>query len=140
MMIKINVPGEPVPQGRPRFASRGKFVSTYDPPKSKAYKNDVAAAARDQYAGEPLSGPLICRVAIYRPIQQTGSKRLKADKAAGIVRPVIKGDVDNYFKAVTDPLTGIVWVDDAQIVEAHIAKFYSNDPHVEIYVEQIKEG
>ncbi|AGP67713.1 Holliday junction resolvase [Lacticaseibacillus paracasei] len=100
----------------------------------------MAVAARDQYAGEPLSGPLICRVTIYRPIQQTGSKRLKRDKAAGVVRPVIKGDVDNYFKAVTDPLTGIVWVDDAQIVEAHIAKFYSNEPHVEIYIEQIKEG
>lgn len=75
MMIQINIPGEPVPQGRPRFASRGKFVSTYDPPKSKAYKNEVAVAARDQYAGEPLSGPLICRVTIYNLPTNTANRQ-----------------------------------------------------------------
>ena len=53
--------------------------------------------------------------------------------------PTIKGDVDNYFKAVTDPLTGLVWVDDAQIVEAYIKKYYSNDPRVVIEVETINK-
>lgn len=29
-MIKLTIPSEPIAQGRPRFVSRGKFVSTYD--------------------------------------------------------------------------------------------------------------
>lgn len=136
-MIKIIVDGEPVPQGRPRFASRGKFVTAYDPPKSKAYKKLVTAAAEKQYQGEPMPGPLKCQVIVYRPIQKSGSKAERVKKAQGFIRPTIKGDIDNYFKAVTDPLTGLVWVDDAQIVEATITKWYSATPRVEITVEEL---
>ena len=38
----------PVPQGRPRFARRGKFTQTYDPPKSKKFKIELAEIARKQ--------------------------------------------------------------------------------------------
>ena len=33
--VRIRVDGEPVAQGRPRFARRGGFVQAYDPKKSK---------------------------------------------------------------------------------------------------------
>lgn len=58
-MIRIEIPGEPVAQGRPRFARRGKYVSTYDPPKSRAYKRKVAKHAHASMTSrEPLTGPL----------------------------------------------------------------------------------
>ncbi|MFD1466488.1 RusA family crossover junction endodeoxyribonuclease [Lapidilactobacillus mulanensis] len=137
--MKLIINGEPIPQGRPRFANRGKFTTTYDPPKSKAYKQLVRAQATQQWHSQPLSGALKCDVTIYRPIQQSGSKKLKLMKSSGQIRPIIKGDIDNYFKAVTDPLTGIVWVDDALIVESQIRKFYSNEPRVEIEVEELEQ-
>lgn len=69
-MIRIDIPGEPVAQGRPRFARRGKYVSTYDPPKSRAYKQKVAIYARTSMASrEAISGPLEVTVYIYRQIQ-----------------------------------------------------------------------
>ncbi|WP_179396343.1 RusA family crossover junction endodeoxyribonuclease [Lacticaseibacillus absianus] len=138
-MIKLVISGEPVPQGRPRFARRGSFTTAYDPKTSKDYKAHVAEEAGRQYQGPPVAGAIACDVKVYRPIQKAGSKAVRAAKAGGLIRPTVKGDIDNYFKAITDPLTGLVWVDDAQIVDAHISKFYSVDPHVEISITQLEE-
>ena len=139
-MIKIEIPGDPVAQGRPRFARRGKYVSTYDPPKSRAYKQKVAIYARASMASrEAITGPLEVTVYIYRQIQQNGSQRLKQAKLDGKIWPAIKPDLDNYYKAITDACTGIVWHDDNQIVKAHIIKKYSDQPRAVLEVEKLGE-
>ncbi|MEF7475244.1 RusA family crossover junction endodeoxyribonuclease [Pediococcus pentosaceus] len=136
-MIKLTIPSEPIAQGRPRFVSRGKFVSTYDPPKSKAYKELVAQYAREQYHGEPLDCPLYIVLNVFRPVQKSISKIERARRLSGAHRPTVKPDIDNLFKAVTDACTGIVWKDDNQIVSTKSDKFYSEEPRVEIYVEEL---
>ena len=52
------IPGEAVPQGRPRFG-RGR---TYDPPKSREYKEYVRRLARKNMPSDALRGPLTCPV------------------------------------------------------------------------------
>lgn len=136
-MIKLTIPSEPIAQGRPRFVSRGKFVSTYDPPKSKAYKELVAQYAREQYHGEPLDCPLYIVLNVFRPVQKSISKIERARRLSGAHRPIVKPDIDNLFKAVTDACTGVVWKDDNQIVSTKSDKFYSEEPRVEIYVEEL---
>ena len=139
--VRMTIHGEPVPQGRPRVYRTKSGVRGVDPPKSRAYKQLIKAGASKIYTIDPLTGPLRCDVTVYRPIQKSTSKCKHQQKANGDILPTIKGDVDNYFKAVTDTLTGLVWVDDAQIVEAHITKLYSDDPRVVIEVETLnKEG
>lgn len=41
VLMEIVIYGEPVPQGRPKFASFGGHVHAYDPAKSKNYKQLV---------------------------------------------------------------------------------------------------
>ncbi|WP_225047434.1 RusA family crossover junction endodeoxyribonuclease [Lacticaseibacillus kribbianus] len=134
---RIVVPGEPVAQGRPRVYRTPRGVRGVDPAKSRQYKALVSQQAQRQWHGEPLSGPLAVNVTIYRSIQQSGSKRLKMAKHAGTVRPIVKPDADNYYKAVSDALTGIVWEDDNQIVTITVAKYYDDGggPRAEITVE-----
>ena len=139
-MINIVIPVEPVAQGRPKFARIGRAVRAYDPAKSRAYKTLVARYARQQYAGPPLGGALNLQVTFYRPIQTSGSKRLKHDKVVGAVLPTVKPDLDNYFKAVTDALKGIIWVDDNQITDVAMRKRYSFTPRVVIQIEETKHG
>lgn len=139
-MIRITIIGEPVPQGRPRFARRGNFVTTYDPPKSKAYKELVKQQARAQYKREPLTGALSLHLSIYRGVQKNLSKRKREAKLSGQIRPTKKPDTDNYFKGVTDPLTGILYTDDAMIVEETTEKYYSDNPRVEIELKKIGEA
>ena len=137
-MINILLPIEPVPQGRPRFARTRFGVSTRDPAKSRDYKWAVAAYTRQQYTGPPLIGPLALKVTFYRPIQKVGSKRLRAQKEAGQVLPTVKPDLDNYYKAVTDGMKGIVWVDDNQITDVAMSKRYSTQPHTDITIREIE--
>ncbi|WP_318530768.1 RusA family crossover junction endodeoxyribonuclease [Lacticaseibacillus songhuajiangensis] len=129
--------GEPVGQGRPKFTTHGRFVHAYDPPKSRLYKAKVARAAR-RVCKAPYTKPVKVTLDIYRPIQKSGSKALRAAKAAGDVLPVVKPDIDNVFKAVTDAVKGIAWVDDNQICVAVISKRYSDTPRIEMKIEEIK--
>lgn len=76
-MIRIEVPGDPVAQGRPRFARREKFVSTYDPPKSRAYKQEVAIYARASMASrKPFTGPIKVTMYISGEYNQTAHTAL----------------------------------------------------------------
>ncbi|KMO45322.1 RusA family crossover junction endodeoxyribonuclease [Lacticaseibacillus rhamnosus] len=136
-MIRLTIPGEPVAQGRPRFSRRGKYVSTYDPPKSRGYKEYIKQIARQELHIEPLTGSIRINVKVYRGIQKSDSKLTRRKKQDGIIRPTVKPDVDNYYKSVSDALTGILWEDDNQIVEIHVGKWYSDHPRIEIEVEEI---
>ena len=61
-MVKFTIQGEPVPQGRPRFSSRGGFTRTYDPPKSKDYKEKIKHIIKHY---TPLEGNVKVYLGIY---------------------------------------------------------------------------
>lgn len=83
----------------------------------KALKEQYQWEARTQFHGEPLSEPLCVTVRLFY-----GTKR--------------KADWDNAHKLWQDALTGIVWLDDSQIVEAHVFKRYDKErPRIEIELE-----
>ena|ERR1700743_329640 len=72
--------------------------------------------ARSQFRGKPLEGPLKADIALYWPDRR-------------------KHDVDN-IKALLDACTGILWLDDGQIVDLHITKAFDKvSPRVEMTVE-----
>ena len=61
--VTVSIPGEPVAQGRPRFARRGKFVVTYDPAKSRNWKATAQQHMAIAMGGRnPLEGPLSCLI------------------------------------------------------------------------------
>jgi Holliday junction resolvase RusA-like endonuclease len=49
-MVTFMVEGTPVPKGRPRFARRGKFVSTYSPKTTVDYETRSARRHKWQWA------------------------------------------------------------------------------------------
>ena len=50
----------------------------------------------------------------------------------GLIRPLSKPDFDNLSKKYSDMYNGNVWLDDSLVVDAHIHKYYSVLPRVEI--------
>lgn len=131
----------PVPQGRPRFARRGKFTQTYDPPKSKKFKGELAELAREQltehpfYAGKHV--PIEVHLRFYIPMLKSFNKTKRDMALNGYLRPLTRPDIDNYLKGTLDGLNGIFWEDDGQIVEIQAGKHYSDNPRIEMEIKEI---
>lgn len=48
-----------------------------------------------------------------------------------------KPDIDNYFKAVTDAVNGVLYKDDGQIAVSICRKVYSLNPRTELEINQL---
>ncbi len=134
--IKFIVPGQPVPQGRPRFARRGSQIQTYDPKPSVEYKKLVKEVAILNKPEELLEGSLSVEIQIYRQMLKSFSRAKREQAEYRQLRPVTKPDIDNYAKGILDALKGVIWIDDGQVVRLVCDKFYSAKPRIEIAIKQ----
>lgn len=93
-MVRIVVPVDAVPKGRPRVTRRG---FAYTPKRTKDFEALVARhAAKKWGVRPPFGGPVRVEI-FYQP------------------RTNRRSDVDNVAKAVMDALIGIVYEDDSQV-------------------------
>ena len=124
-MIRLTVPGRPVPKGRPRIQIRGRGRSlraqAYTPPETREYEERVRAHALA--AGiRPLDGP----VALEADLWLYGRR----------------GDGDNYWKSLADALNGLAYHDDRQIVDwrlrIHRAR-RRDEERAEIVIRRVEE-
>jgi len=136
-MVMYIVYGEPVGKGRPRFAKRGNFVSTYTPQKTKTYEDEIRMMARAAMgSSEPLDTPVTVAIYIRVGIPASYSKQKRKDALAGTIKPTKKPDLDNIAKAFLDAMNEIVYLDDKQVVGLHVTKVYAETPAVEVMVTE----
>lgn len=136
-MVRFMVLGTPVPKGRPRFARRGKFVSTYSPKTTVDYESKVSESAKlAMGASEPLETPVGAYIYITLPVPASYSKKRTQACLSGQERPTKKSDIDNYCKAIFDGMNGIVFVDDSLVVSLHATKVYGTIGMVEVMVRE----
>ena len=136
LVVTFSVDGDPVPKGRPRFARRGQFVQTYTDSKTLEYETLVGFKARQAIgASEPFKGALTVFLYLRFAIPPSYSKKRKEACLAGLEYPK-RIDIDNVYKSVTDAMNGIVYVDDSQIIEAHIKKVYAEESGANVMVQE----
>ena len=123
--MKIELPINAVPQGRPRFY-RG---IAYDPPASKHFKKDVATLVNSLDISAICTGKIKVRIDIYK----------SATKFKKGVTSKRYGDIDNLAKAILDGLNGVVWKDDSQIVNLQVTKNLDATPHIDLLIEEIPD-
>ena len=140
-MIHFKIEGKPVPQGRPRAARMGAGVRIYDPPKSKAYKQMVAAKVRSYMkinGIEMMEEPLIVHLNFYfKPPKSYTKKKLKLIEEGKLYYTKL-GDVDNLAKGLLDGCNKLLFKDDAQIVSLTSSKHYGKEDYVDVKVEVLK--
>lgn len=136
MILAITIPGEPVAKARPRVTRAG---ITYTPAKTVNYETLVKELFHVAYPDHrPLDVPVKMLIEAYFTIPASWSKKKKQQALGGAIRPTKRPDWDNLGKLVSDALNGLAYRDDAQIVEATAAKYYSDRPRVEIEITEVE--
>jgi Holliday junction resolvase RusA-like endonuclease len=134
--LVIELAGEPVGQGRPRFVrATGR---AYTPAHTAKYAAAVRVAASDAMAGEnPIEGAIALTVVASVPVPASWSGKKQRAAIAGAIRPASRPDASNYLKMAEDALNQVAWRDDAQVVDARIVKVYSARPALRIEIAPI---
>jgi Holliday junction resolvase RusA-like endonuclease len=124
-MISFFVPGEPRGKQRARVTCKG----TYTPQETVDSERAIGWECKKAMNGvKPLEGPvrLVIEARFTRPRSWPIQKRLL------VLWKISKPDVDNIVKLVGDSLNKIAWLDDAQIIELTVRKYYSESPGLQI--------
>jgi Holliday junction resolvase RusA-like endonuclease len=138
-MIEIRLDGDPIGKGRPRFVrATGR---TYTPEKTASFEARLGYVAQQVMRNKQLlAGPLIVTVMAFRSVPTSWPEKKRQKAVLQYLQPTGRPDCDNYLKLCMDSLNKIVWSDDAQVVEAHIYKKYSERPRLEINIMPLDFG
>lgn len=113
-VLRVELPGEPVPKGRPRHGNG----NTYTPRRTKQAEDTVGWTLRSLWRG-PADADSLFMLTLWFHVS------------------AIKADIDNLLKLVMDSGNGIVWADDRQVREVHVCMRKDAVPGVELIVSRL---
>jgi Holliday junction resolvase RusA-like endonuclease len=129
--LRFVISGNPLAKKRPRFARRGKFVTTYNDQQTEEGK--FICIMQSQLNGhQPIpAGTAIHLEAFFGMPFPSSMSQKKRDTADHTKKP----DVDNLIKFLKDCANGIIWHDDSQVISVKAIKAYSTEPRTEFWVK-----
>ena len=136
-MIIFVVPGRPQPKERPRVTRSGY---SFTPPRTKEYEALVIEQAKKSgtLPQSPIEEtPLKMIIWCYMPIPTSWSRKKQELAIQGKLLPAKRPDIDNLGKIVMDALNGVAYKDDAQIVQLVINKIYSEEPRLDVLIDEM---
>jgi crossover junction endodeoxyribonuclease RusA len=120
-MISFRAEGAPVPQGSMKVInghilhSQGSALAVW--------RSTVALSAR--FAGaKPVDGAIGIEIEFH----------VRRPKTVRRAYPTVAPDLDKYIRACLDALTGIAYIDDAQVIDIKATKVYSDNPGAQIKI------
>lgn len=129
-MISIQVYAKPEPQGSARaFIRGGRAVITSANKKLKPFRSEVTGCAI-----EAMGKQVMPRFAKHVPVRLAITFTFLKSDSIPKKRffPVVKPDLDKILRATLDSLTGVIFHDDAQVVEVTTRKIYGDIEGVRI--------
>ena len=137
--MKFIVEGKPQGKARARtfYNKRMGKMQSITPEQTKSYEDLIRwsyKAAGGQYLGEKV---LCVDISAYYQIPKSFSKKKREDCLTGAIRPTGRVDVDNIAKAVLDALNGVCYLDDRQVVDLTVSKWYAEKPHIKVSIKPL---
>ena len=149
--VTFTVYGRPQPGGSKRHIPirdgdghpTGRAVIIDANPKVHDWRQEIRLAAIHANGnGRFMSGPLALSVRFYlkrpRGHHRTGARAAELRPSAPAL-PTTQPDATKLLRALEDALTGVLWRDDAQIVDQHASKRYGDPERVEVHIASIAE-
>lgn len=135
--VEFTIPGEPKAKQRPRVTKQG---IAYTPKQTIEYENWVKQCYLVKHRQAMLEGQIKAVIKAYFTIPKSTSKKRRKLMIEEKIRPTKKPDTDNLAKIVLDSLNTLAFNDDKQVVDLKVEKYYSEEPRVEVVLEEIQEG
>jgi Holliday junction resolvase RusA-like endonuclease len=138
VILDLFVPGIPAPGGSKRGFYNHKtrrVIIVDDAKRNKPWRESVMWAARAAMRRSPVESPVAVQVTFVMPRPKhhfRGKARSLRGDAPGLHTK--KPDATKLWRAAEDALTGIVWLDDAQVAEQEVRKVYGETPGMRIVV------
>lgn len=118
---------QPMAKQRPRVVRSGARVVSYTPSKTVHAEALIRTQVKDAGIFYDREIPLAMELRFYFPRPAHCPSRR--------VYPVVRPDIDNLAKTVTDALNGFLFADDSQLCEITLRKLYTDQmPSVAIHV------
>lgn len=144
--VSFTVYGKPQPAGSKKAFQHprtGRVVVVDDAKGSRPWKQEVAGAALEARGErELLHGPISLAVEFYvaRPKGHFGTGRNATRvRPSAPWFPTVKPDVTKLVRAVEDALNGLIWRDDAQVIDQIACKRYGEPERCDVLVLQLRE-
>ena len=128
---QITIPG---PIQAWQRAGRSKNGGHFTQAATRAAERSIGWHAVQQVGQRCLLGALAVRLDVAMTVPAAWSAKRRQEALAGTVKPAVKPDVDNLSKTILDALNGVLWRDDAQVVDLHVTKRYAAEPQTVITV------
>jgi Holliday junction resolvase RusA-like endonuclease len=134
----FTVDGIPQPKGSMKMLPRGrrsdgsvKWVLGSDNDALEAWEQAIIWTARSHRPRTPLTGPVAMVVEFRFPVLKNAPKRRQLPMTS-------KPDLSKLLRGIEDGLSGMFYVDDAQITDCHVKKrrAYDGAPGVTITVSE----
>jgi Holliday junction resolvase RusA-like endonuclease len=127
--VSITVRGLPAPQGSKRHVGNGVMIESSA--KVKPWRQDVKFAALEAVGAcwVLLDGPLVAAMTFTFARGQGHFRTGRWShllRPSAPLRPAVPPDLSKILRSTEDALTGVVWKDDARVVEyVRLGKFYA---------------
>ena len=140
--MKLILLGKPIAKARARGVPRGKHVMFYDPQAELKYE---VRRQFHRFVLESIEASTLAQAAaftvewyFYLPVSDSCPAPQRNAKLWGFDLPNHKPDYDNLEKFYLDCANGILWRDDAMVIDAGAHKRYSSQPRIEVEIMEKK--
>lgn len=134
--IRFTITGNPVPWSRAgAYGLPGGGVKHYTKDKIRDWKTLAGWIAREAMGSKmPFDGCLGLEFHFCLAVSKSWPRWKKNAALAGLIAPAGKPDLDNLIKGIKDAMTGVVYMDDGQVIGSTEKKRYGLAPYVEVVV------
>jgi len=135
MKITLNIPPPKGTAQQQKIATRGKFISKYDPPNVKEMKRIFTRELTPHKPEKPIEGALCMEVLFAYPYRKADANKAQGRELWKNTQP----DCDNLVKGLNDIMERLGYFsNDGQIASLSIEKVWSAEPRIEINLEEMK--
>ena len=118
------------------FKTGKLFVGKKSNSRATQAKTDLMAMLLPHQPKTPLQGALKCVIRWVYPWRKSETKK---NRAKGAMWCQTRSDCDNLMKMFGDCLTRLgFWQDDSQVAILHFEKLYSDNPRIEVDIEELE--